>query len=416
MKDQIDFLTARGVDAARLDSSLGVDELRSVEARLRDGRLKLLYVSPERFNNERFLAQLERTRIALFAVDEAHCISEWGHNFRPDYLKLAQRARELEAERVLALTATATPAVVDDICSGFGIDAGDAVVTGFYRPNLTLLTTPVTAIRPRRAARRAAAVAAAGLRDRLRHAAANRRARGGAALGGRTARPRLPRGHERRGARRRPGLVELHRTAASSSPRSRSGWASTRPTSASSTTTTSRRASSRTRRRSGGRGATAPSRSASCSRAATTCPRSRTSRTATRRPGRRWPRCSTRSSGTTDGAVFSVSEYELSARFDIRPLVLKTVLTYLELEGLLRQGTPYYAGYRIRPLSGTLDDVAAGFDAGARGLPAARDPHRQGGPDLDDARRPTRPPRSSARTAPESWRRSAISSSRAWWS
>ena len=64
------------------------------------------------------------------------------------------------------------------------------------------------------------------------------------------------------------------------------------------------------------------------------------------------------------GVVFSVSEYELSARFDIRPLVLKTVLTYLELEGLLRQGTPYYAGYRIRPLSGTFDDVAAGFDAG----------------------------------------------------
>ncbi len=145
MKDQLDFLTARGVEAARLDSSLGLDELRSVEERLRSGRLKLLYVSPERFNNERFLAQLDSTRIALFAVDEAHCISEWGHNFRPDYLKLAQRARELEAERVLALTATATPAVVDDICSGFGIDEGDAVVTGFYRPNLRLLTTPVAA-------------------------------------------------------------------------------------------------------------------------------------------------------------------------------------------------------------------------------------------------------------------------------
>ena len=79
---------------------------------LRAGTLKLLYVAPERFNNERFLAQLGETKIALFAVDEAHCISEWGHNFRPDYLKLAVRARELGAERVLALTATATPAVV----------------------------------------------------------------------------------------------------------------------------------------------------------------------------------------------------------------------------------------------------------------------------------------------------------------
>src|SRR5215216_6242428 len=145
MKDQIDFLQRSGIDAARLDSSLDVAEQREIFDRLRAGSLKLLYVAPERFNNERFLAQLGRTTISLFAVDEAHCISEWGHNFRPDYLKLAERARELGAERVLALTATATPAVVDDICAGFGIEPGDAVVTGFYRPNLTLLTTPVTA-------------------------------------------------------------------------------------------------------------------------------------------------------------------------------------------------------------------------------------------------------------------------------
>ena len=145
MKDQIDALVRQGVDAARLDSSLGADEARDVSDRLRAGGLKLLYVAPERFNNERFLAQLERTTISLFAVDEAHCISEWGHNFRPDYLKLAARARELGAERVLALTATATPAVVADICAGFGIAEADAVVTGFYRPNLTLLTTPARA-------------------------------------------------------------------------------------------------------------------------------------------------------------------------------------------------------------------------------------------------------------------------------
>src|SRR5205823_6312655 len=111
--------------------------------RLRAGTLKLLYVAPERFNNERFLGRLAHARISLFAVDEAHCISEWGHNFRPDYLKLAARARELGAERVLALTATATPAVVADIRAGFGIEEADAIVTGFYRPNLTLLTTPV---------------------------------------------------------------------------------------------------------------------------------------------------------------------------------------------------------------------------------------------------------------------------------
>jgi len=145
MKDQIDLLARQGVDAARLDSSLDASEVRAVSERLRDGSLKLLYVAPERFNNERFLAQLGETKIALFAVDEAHCISEWGHNFRPDYLKLAARARELGAERVLALTATATPAVVADICEGFGIAEADAVVTGFYRPNLTLLTTPARA-------------------------------------------------------------------------------------------------------------------------------------------------------------------------------------------------------------------------------------------------------------------------------
>src|SRR3954467_2325784 len=145
MKDQIDFLQRSGIDAARLDSSLEVSEQREIFDRLRAGSLKLLYVAPERFNNERFLGQLARARISLFAVDEAHCISEWGHNFRPDYLKLAERAGELAAERVLALTATATPAVVRDIRAGFGIAEADAVVTGFYRPNLTLLTTPVAA-------------------------------------------------------------------------------------------------------------------------------------------------------------------------------------------------------------------------------------------------------------------------------
>src|SRR6266576_4762912 len=145
MKDQIDFLRRSGIDAERLDSSLDAAEQREIFDRLRAGSLKLLYVAPERFNNERFLGQLARARISLFAVDEAHCISEWGHNFRPDYLKLAERTREFEADRVLALTATATPAVVADIRAAFGIEEPDAVVTAFYRPNLTLLTTPVAA-------------------------------------------------------------------------------------------------------------------------------------------------------------------------------------------------------------------------------------------------------------------------------
>lgn len=143
MKDQLDALRARGHRAARLDSSLGADEVRSVKSDLREGRLRLLYVAPERFANERFREVLSRTRLSMLAIDEAHCVSEWGHNFRPDYLKLADHAQELEVERVLALTATAPPAVLEDICDRFEIEPEHAVRTGFYRPNLTLATTPV---------------------------------------------------------------------------------------------------------------------------------------------------------------------------------------------------------------------------------------------------------------------------------
>src|SRR5437870_5232189 len=116
MKDQIDALAQRGVPARRLDSTLSADEYRSVMDLVRGGALRLLYVAPERFNNERFRQTLERIRVSLFAVDEAHCISEWGHNFRPDYLKLAKYANLCRAERVLALTATATERVLADIC------------------------------------------------------------------------------------------------------------------------------------------------------------------------------------------------------------------------------------------------------------------------------------------------------------
>ena len=145
MKDQIDQLRARGIAASRLDSSLSLEEYRQVMSDIRDGTLKMLYVAPERFNNERFRNQIELLRISLFAVDEAHCISEWGHNFRPDYLKLVAFARRCGAERVLALTATAPPKVLDDIRQGFDIAPECAVRTGFYRPNLTLLSTPVRA-------------------------------------------------------------------------------------------------------------------------------------------------------------------------------------------------------------------------------------------------------------------------------
>ncbi|MFT6395839.1 MAG: ATP-dependent DNA helicase RecQ [Bradymonadia bacterium] len=138
MKDQIDGLLARGIQAARMDSSLTREEYMEVVAKLRSGDLRLLYVAPERFNNERFREMMNRAQISLLAIDEAHCISEWGHNFRPDYLKLAGYAETLGAERVLALTATATPPVLADICARFSITDEAAIRTPFYRKNLEL--------------------------------------------------------------------------------------------------------------------------------------------------------------------------------------------------------------------------------------------------------------------------------------
>jgi ATP-dependent DNA helicase RecQ len=147
MKDQIDALQANGIAAARIDSSLSAEEWRSVWDDLQAGRLKLLYVAPERFGNERFLARLRRQDIAMMAIDEAHCISEWGHNFRPDYLKLARLARSLGVDRVVALTATATPAVAQQIGEAFDIAPEDRVVTGFHRENLFLRATAMPAAR-----------------------------------------------------------------------------------------------------------------------------------------------------------------------------------------------------------------------------------------------------------------------------
>jgi ATP-dependent DNA helicase RecQ len=147
MKDQIDALTARGISAARLDSTLDKDQYQSAIGALRSGDLRLLYVAPERFNNERFREMIAGQNVSLFAVDEAHCISEWGHNFRPDYLKLAEFARRCGAERLLALTATATDSVLADICREFNILPEASIRTGFYRPNLTLRLTSVESSR-----------------------------------------------------------------------------------------------------------------------------------------------------------------------------------------------------------------------------------------------------------------------------
>jgi len=142
MKDQVDMLCRLGIEAARLDSSLELAEIKDIFQRMRSGQLKLLYVAPERLSNERFIQSLEHIPISLLAIDEAHCISEWGHNFRPDYLKLAHHAETLGIRKFLALTATATPQVSENICQVFAIESRDHVQTGFYRPNLSLHVTP----------------------------------------------------------------------------------------------------------------------------------------------------------------------------------------------------------------------------------------------------------------------------------
>ncbi|MFK7735773.1 MAG: ATP-dependent DNA helicase RecQ [Pirellulaceae bacterium] len=144
MREQVDDLVSRGIPAARIDSTLSAEENREVLSGLRSGTIKLLYVAPERFFNERFRELISELDIALFAIDEAHCISQWGHNFRPDYLKLAGITKELAVPRVLALTATATPDVLEDIQSGFEIAPDCVVQTAFYRKNLTLRCTLCT--------------------------------------------------------------------------------------------------------------------------------------------------------------------------------------------------------------------------------------------------------------------------------
>jgi ATP-dependent DNA helicase RecQ len=142
MRDQVQELLAKGIPAARLDSSMARDQNLQIWNDIKSGSLKILYVSPERFNNERFRDLMRRCKISLFAIDEAHCISEWGHSFRPDYLKLAAFAKEISAERILALTATATPKVVQDICKAFEIPISAAIITGSRRENLSLKAKP----------------------------------------------------------------------------------------------------------------------------------------------------------------------------------------------------------------------------------------------------------------------------------
>ncbi len=138
MKDQVDSLLQSSVaEAATLHSGLAPEERWEVERRVRTGEVKMLYVAPERLRSLEFVLALRRAGVGLFVVDEAHCISEWGHNFRPDYLFLPRAVKDLGSPPVLALTATATPRVRQDILRSLKMRDPEVVVTSFNRPNLT---------------------------------------------------------------------------------------------------------------------------------------------------------------------------------------------------------------------------------------------------------------------------------------
>src|SRR5947208_8742614 len=138
MKDQVDALQARGLPATFINSSIDPIKQRTRIDALRRAQFKLVYVAPERFRSSRFIEALQSVGISLFAVDEAHCISTWGHDFRPDYLRLRGVIKALGGVQTLALTATATPYVRSDIIEQLGLRKPQAFVSGFDRPNLSI--------------------------------------------------------------------------------------------------------------------------------------------------------------------------------------------------------------------------------------------------------------------------------------
>lgn len=136
MKDQVDALLALGLKATYINSSLAAGEQYDRIERMSRGEFDLVYVAPERLRNARFLEAVRGTQVQLLAVDEAHCISEWGHDFRPDYARLGRFRERLGSPQTIALTATATPTVRSDVLQLLGLKEPQTFITGFGRPNL----------------------------------------------------------------------------------------------------------------------------------------------------------------------------------------------------------------------------------------------------------------------------------------
>ncbi|MCS5538758.1 MAG: ATP-dependent DNA helicase, partial [Roseibacillus sp.] len=143
MKDQVDALVEKGVAATLINSTLSHSEQRERIERMIAGDYKLVYVAPERFRAEGFVSAMREVKVALFAIDEAHCLSQWGHDFRPDYLRLGKARGTLGSPQCVAFTATATPVVRKDIVSVLELEEPFQIVTGFARANLSFNITPV---------------------------------------------------------------------------------------------------------------------------------------------------------------------------------------------------------------------------------------------------------------------------------
>jgi ATP-dependent DNA helicase RecQ len=141
MKDQVDALVTKGLSATLINSTISGGEQQQRIRRMREGEFKLVYIAPERFRSRSFLQALGQITIGLFAIDEAHCMSQWGHDFRPDYFRLGSVLEELGRPQVAAFTATATPEVRTDIVHRLGLENPSIFVAGFARPNLRFLVT-----------------------------------------------------------------------------------------------------------------------------------------------------------------------------------------------------------------------------------------------------------------------------------